>query len=102
MASILNSVSRFTSIEIFIILSDIISYVFQNIYKTIKKYILDPIIDPYFPKEKLDNMKYNLPIFNKSQIHYGNLFVDMIKHIVLILLTYQIYRLVKKYKGKKI
>lgn len=102
MASVVNTFNKFASLEVFLVLSDIFSFVFQNIYKTIKKYILDPMIDPYFPDEKLDKMIIKLPILNKSEIKYGYFFIDMIKNVALIYLTYIVYKCVRKYKNQKI
>ena len=102
MKSLVNTFNKFTTVEIFLILSDIISFIFQNIYKTIKKYVLDPVFDPYLPKEKLDEMTFTLPFFNKSEIKYGHLLIEISKQFLLIYLTYIIYKCVRGSRNQKI
>ncbi len=101
MKSLVKDFGQFTSLQIFLVIADIFSFIFAKFYDNIKTNILDPILDPYFPEDRLNNMKIHLPIFIKSEIYYGRFLFNLFKNIIFLYLIFVLYKYVRKYRNKK-
>lgn len=94
----LSGFQHFTTLRIYLIIGDIVSFIIQRMYKNLEANVLDSILDPYFTDEYLDTLEVSLPIFNKSKFKYGHFLINLLKNMIFIFLTYVVYLIVKKYK----